>query len=83
MVHDLRHLYLKLLEDNKQKMRVDYQDSNGDTIYTQYVSVKDRLNSWRWAMRQSGEHYPEFKIRNEKKIRTTHVVQSVLPGHTR
>ena len=70
----------QVVEDNKQKMRVDYQDSNGDTIYTQYVSVKDGLNSWRWAMRQSGEHYPEFKIRNEKKNQNDPRGAAVLPG---
>ena len=70
----------QVAEDNKKKMRVDYQDSNGDTIYTQYVRVKEGLNSWRWAMWQSGERYPEFKIRKEKKDQSDPRGASVLPG---
>ena len=70
----------QVVEDNKKKMRVDYQDSNGDTIYTQYVRVKEGLNSWRWAMWQSGERYPEFKIRKEKKDQSDPRGASVLPG---
>ena len=70
----------QVAEDNKKKMRVDYQDSNGDTIYTQFVRVKEGLNSWRWAMWQSGERYPEFKIRKEKKDQSDPRGASVLPG---
>ena len=70
----------QVAEDNKKKMRVDYQDSNGDTIYTQYVRVNEGLNSWRWAMWQSGERYPEFKIRKEKKDQSDPRGASVLPG---
>jgi photosystem II stability/assembly factor-like uncharacterized protein len=70
----------QVTEDNKKKMRVDYQGSEGDTIYTQYVRVKEGLNSWRWAMWQSGERYPEFKIRKEKKEQTDPRGASVLPG---
>ncbi|MDB3991619.1 hypothetical protein N9443_00790 [Schleiferiaceae bacterium] len=70
----------QVAEDNKKKMRVDYQDSNGDTIYTQYVRVKEGLNSWRWAMWQGGERYPEFKIRKEKKDQSDPRGASVLPG---
>ncbi len=70
----------QVAEDNKKKMRVDYQDSKGDTIYTQFVRVKEGLNSWRWAMWQSGERYPEFKIRKEKKDQSDPRGASVLPG---
>ena len=70
----------EVAEDNKKKMRVDYQDASGDTIYTQYVKVSEGLNSWRWAMWQSGQRYPEFKIRQEKEQQSDPRGATVLPG---
>ena len=70
----------EVAEDNKKKMRVDYQDASGDTIYTQYVKVSEGLNSWRWAMWQSGQRYPEFKIRQQKEQQSDPRGATVLPG---
>ena len=55
-------------------MRVDYQDASGDTIYTQYVKVKEGLNSWRWAMWQSGQRYLSSKSVKRKSSKMTHAV---------
>ena len=70
----------EVADDNKKKMRVDYQNASGDTIYTQYVKVSEGLNSWRWAMWQSGQRYPQFKIRQEKEQQSDPRGATVLPG---
>ena len=71
----------EVAEDNKKKLRVDYQNEGGDTIYTQYISVKEAgLQNWRWAMWEKGTEYPEFKVRKEEKEQSDRRGAPVLPG---
>ena len=74
--------YLPEVEkDNKKKLRIDYQNDAGDTLYTQYVKVKEAgVVNWRWAMWEKGTYYPEFKVRDEKKEQTDRRGAPVLPG---
>jgi hypothetical protein len=68
-------------DDNKKKLRVDYQNESGDTIYTQFITVKaSGLQNWRWAMWEKGTHYPEFKVRKEEKEKSDRRGAPVLPG---
>ncbi|MDC0377152.1 hypothetical protein OAM98_05030 [Schleiferiaceae bacterium] len=71
----------EVAEDNKKKLRVDYQNEGGDTIYTQYILVKEAgLQNWRWAMWEKGTEYPEFKVRKEEKEQSDRRGAPVLPG---
>ena len=73
--------YLPEVEkDNKKKMRVDYQNALGDTIYTQYIKVSQGLNNWRWSMSEKGTRYPQFKIRKDKEQQNDARGAQVLPG---
>ena len=68
-------------EDNKKKLRVDYQNDAGDTIYTQFIKVKEAgLQNWRWAMWEKGTYYPEFKVRKEKEEQSDRRGAPVVPG---
>jgi hypothetical protein len=68
-------------DDNKKKLRVDYQNESGDTIYTQFITAKaSGLQNWRWAMWEKGTHYPEFKVRKEEKEKSSRRGAPVLPG---
>ena len=46
----------EVAEDNKKKFRVDYQDEAGDTIYTQYIKVKE-VGFTELALGDVGERY--------------------------
>lgn len=71
----------EVAEGNKKKLRVDYQDEGGDTIYTQFIKVKEAgLLNWRWAMWEKGTYYPEFKVRKEQKEQSDRRGAPVLPG---
>ncbi len=64
-----------------EKLRVDYLNEGGDTLYTQYVDVKEGgLVSWRWAMWEKGTHYPSFSVRQEKSEENDPRGAQVLPG---
>lgn len=68
-------------EDNKKKMCVTYSSLEGDTLFTQYVKVKDPgLIRWRWAMWEKGTHYPTFKVRQPEKEKSDERGAPVLPG---
>ena len=68
-------------KDNKKKLRVDYQNDAGDTIYTQFIKVKEAgLQNWRWAMWEKGTYYPEFKVRKEKEEQSDRRGAPVVPG---
>ena len=67
-------------KDNKEKMRVDYQNDSGDTIYTQYVKVSQGLNHWRWSMSEKGTRYPQFKVREVKEQQSDVRGVQALPG---
>ncbi|MDC3400128.1 hypothetical protein OAW78_02255, partial [Schleiferiaceae bacterium] len=71
----------EVADDNKKKIRVDYQDESGDTIYTQYIKVKESgLQNWRWAMWEKGTEYPRFKVRKQEKEQSDRRGAPVLPG---
>jgi hypothetical protein len=74
--------YIPEVEEKKaQKLRVDYTNTSGDTLYTQYHKVeKAGLHHWRWAMWEKGTHYPEFKVREEKKEESDPRGAPVVPG---
>jgi hypothetical protein len=58
----------EVAEDNKKKLRVDYQDEAGDTIYTQYIGVKEAgLQNWRWAMWEKGTEYPSSRFARRRR----------------
>ena len=71
----------EVADDNKKKIRVDYQDESGDTIYTQYIKVEESgLQNWRWAMWEKGTEYPRFKVRKQEKEQSDRRGAPVLPG---
>lgn len=71
----------EVAKDNKKKLRIDYQNDAGDTLYTQYVKVKEAgMVNWRWAMWEKGTYYPEFKVRDEKKEQNDRRGAPVVPG---
>jgi len=71
----------EVADDNKKKIQVDYQDESGDTIYTQYIKVKESgLQNWRWAMWEKGTEYPRFKVRKQEKEQSDRRGAPVLPG---
>ena len=71
----------EVADDNKKKLRVDYQNESGDTVYTQYLKVKESgLQNWRWAMWEKGAEYPRFKVRKAEKEQSDRRGAPVLPG---
>ncbi len=71
----------EVAKDNKKKLRIDYQNDAGDTLYTQYMKVKEAgMVNWRWAMWEKGTDYPEFKVRDEKKEQSDERGAPVVPG---
>lgn len=70
----------KVDEKEKDKLRMDFLNEAGDTIYTQYAKAESGLNQLTWRMWEKGTRYPQFEVRTEKEQQSDPFGSPVLPG---